>query len=201
MGDQLLPLSLTERTLYLCVDMQRIFLAEGPWPTPRMDRVLPVVAALANRHPERAVFTRFISPSVQTKCRACGGAITGAGALRPASAWISGCAGGDTAGGGACPPATVIGQNRYSSFAEPRLVEHLRQRETDALIVSGSETDVCVLATVLDAVDIGFRVIVVRDAVCSSSDERHEMLMRLYHTRYTEQIETADAATILARWE
>jgi nicotinamidase-related amidase len=92
-------------------------------------------------------------------------------------------------------------QNRYSSFSEPRLIEHLRQRETDALIVSGSETDVCVLATVLDAVDIGYRVIVVRDAVCSSSDEGHNMLMRLYHTRYTEQIETADAATILAWWE
>jgi nicotinamidase-related amidase len=54
------------------------------------------------------------------------------------------------------------------------------------------------LATVLDAVDISYRVIVVRDAICSSSDEGHEMLMRLYHTRYTEQIETADAATILA---
>ena len=100
-----------------------------------------------------------------------------------------------------CPPATVIDKTRYSAFAEPRLIEHLRQRETDALIVSGSETDVCVLATVLDAVDIGYRVIVVRDAVCSSSDQGHEMLMRLYHTRYTEQIETADAATILARWE
>jgi hypothetical protein len=25
--------------------------------------------------------------------------------------------------------------------------------------------------------------------------------MRLYHTRYTEQIETADAAAVLARWE
>jgi nicotinamidase-related amidase len=46
-------------------------------------------------------------------------------------------------------------QKRYSAFAEPRLIEHLRQRETDALIVSGSETDVCVLATVRDAVDIG----------------------------------------------
>jgi nicotinamidase-related amidase len=34
-----------------------------------------------------------------------------------------------------------------------------------------------VLATVLDAIDIGYRVIVVRDAVCSSSDEGHEMLM------------------------
>ena len=100
-----------------------------------------------------------------------------------------------------CPPATLIDKTRYSAFAEPRLIEHLRQRKTDALIVSGSETDVCVLATVLDAVDIGYRVIVVRDAICSSSDEGHDMLMRLYHTRYTEQIETADAATILARWE
>jgi nicotinamidase-related amidase len=53
---------------------------------------------------------------------------------------------------------------------------------------------------VLDAVDIGYRVIVVRDAVCSSSDEGHEVLMRLYHTRYTEQIETADAEAVLARW-
>ena len=57
------------------------------------------------------------------------------------------------------------------------------------------------LATVLDAVDIGYRVIVVRDAVCSSSNEDHDILMRLYHTRYTERIETTDAAIILTRWE
>ena len=56
------------------------------------------------------------------------------------------------------------------------------------------------LATVPDAVDIGYRVIVVRDAVCSSSDEGHDMLMRLYRTRYTEQIKIADAEEILARW-
>ena len=91
MGAQLLPLPPTERTVHLCVDMQRIFSAEGPWPTPWLDRVLLVVAALANRHPERTVFTRFIPPERQTRCRACGGAITGAGGLRPASAWISGC--------------------------------------------------------------------------------------------------------------
>ena len=100
-----------------------------------------------------------------------------------------------------CPPATIIDKTRYSAFAEPDLITHLQRREADTLIVSGSETDVCVLATVLDAVDIGYRVIVVRDAICSSSDEGHEMLMRLYHTRYTEQIETADAETILGRWE
>ena len=61
MGDQLLPHPLTERSFHLCVDMQRIFSVEGPWPTPWMEKVLPVALALANRHPERTVFTRFHS--------------------------------------------------------------------------------------------------------------------------------------------
>jgi nicotinamidase-related amidase len=99
-----------------------------------------------------------------------------------------------------CPPATVINKTRYSGFAEPELLSHLQAREADGLIVSGSETDVCVLATVLGAVDLGYRVILVRDAVCSSSDEGHDALMEIYHRRYTEQIEVADAKTILARW-
>ena len=56
-----------------------------------------------------------------------------------------------------------------------------------------------IVAALLALVDRG--VIVVRDAVCRSSDEGHDMLMRFYHIRYTEQTEIADAATILARWE
>jgi nicotinamidase-related amidase len=62
MADQLLPFPLTERSVHLCVDMQRIFSAVGPWPTPWMEKVLPVVGALVSRHPERTVFTRFIPP-------------------------------------------------------------------------------------------------------------------------------------------
>jgi nicotinamidase-related amidase len=62
MGDQLLPFPLTERSVHLCMDMQWIFSVEGPWPTPWMDRVLPIVAELASRHPERTVFTCFIPP-------------------------------------------------------------------------------------------------------------------------------------------
>jgi nicotinamidase-related amidase len=55
MGDQLLSLPVIERSVHLCVDIQRIFSDEGPWPTPWMDRVLPVVASLASRNPERTV--------------------------------------------------------------------------------------------------------------------------------------------------
>jgi hypothetical protein len=41
--------------------MQRIFSSEGPWATPWMERVLPVVTELAARNPEQTVFTRFIT--------------------------------------------------------------------------------------------------------------------------------------------
>lgn len=200
MSDRLLAVRLSEQSIHLCVDMQRLFSAEGPWPTPWMNKVLPVVVALAERYPERTVFTRFIPPErpehmpgmwrrYYTRWRVATREIVPLehSDLMPQLASL-------------CPPATVIDKTRYSAFADGSLVTHLRQRGADTLIVSGSETDVCVLATVLDAVDIGYRVIVVRDAICSSSDEGHEMLMRLYHTRYTEQIETADAETVLARW-
>ena len=91
MGDRLLPLRLTERSVHLCVDMQRIFSAEGPWPTPWMDRVLPVVAALANRHPERTVFTPFHSARASRPDPGTWQRYYRAGVLRPASAWIPGC--------------------------------------------------------------------------------------------------------------
>jgi nicotinamidase-related amidase len=201
MTNQLAPLPLTERSVHLCVDVQRIFSVDGLWPTPWMERVLPVITALARVHPERTVFTRFIPPERpeqmpgmwQRYYRRWRAATRTQLDLRllelmPPLAEL-------------CPPATVIDKTRYSGFAEPQLLAHLQERQADALIISGSETDVCVLATVLGAVDIGYRVIVVRDALCSSSDEGHDMLMRLYDTRFTEQIETADAETILSCWQ
>src|SRR5262245_56629439 len=62
MGDDLLPLPLTDKTVHLCIDMQRLFSTGGPWPTPWMPRVLPVVTEMVGRFPERTVFTRFITP-------------------------------------------------------------------------------------------------------------------------------------------
>jgi nicotinamidase-related amidase len=201
MADGLLPFPLTERSVHLCLDMQLLFSSAGPWPTPWMERVLPVIAALADRHPERTVFTRFIPPekpeqmpgmwqSYYARWRVATRACLDPRLLELMPPLAS-----------LCPPATVIDKTRYSAFAEPQLLTHLRERQADALIVSGSETDVCVLATVLGAVDLGYRVVVVRDALCSSSDEGHDMLMRLYDTRFTEQIETADAQTVLSRWK
>jgi nicotinamidase-related amidase len=98
------------------------------------------------------------------------------------------------------PPATVIDKTRYSAFVEPSLHRLLQERRADGLVVTGSRTDVCVLATVLGAVDLGYAVTVVTDAVCSSSDEGHDALLKVYRRRYSQQIATASAEEILKAW-
>jgi hypothetical protein len=52
----------------------------------------------------------------------------------------------------------AIDKTRYSAFSGSALRRHLQDRDADGLIITGSETDVCVLATVLSAVDLGYRV-------------------------------------------
>jgi nicotinamidase-related amidase len=191
---------LTPRSVHLCVDLQRLFSADGPWPTPWMERVLPKVAAIAERFPERTVFTRFITPErpedmpgiwqcyyekwrETTRARLDPRLLE----LMPRLARL-------------VPPAHVIDKTRYSAFALSGLAAHLRSRGADALVVTGSETDVCVLATVLGAVDRGFRVVLVTDGVCSASDEGHDCLLTIYRRRYSRQIEAADSETVLSCW-
>lgn len=189
-----------DRAAHLCIDMQRLFSSEGVWPTPWMDRVLPVVAEIADRHKERTIFTRFITPVnagdmpgmwrpyyrrwAQTTRQILHPDML---ELMPPLKVLT-------------PPATVIDKTRYSAFAGSGLSQHLVERGVDTLVITGSETDVCVLSTVLSAVDLGYRVIVVRDGICSSSDEGHDALLTVYSRRYSLQIEMADAQEILAMW-
>jgi nicotinamidase-related amidase len=179
MGAGLRPLPLTAQAVHLCIDMQLIFSGDGPWMTPWMERVLPVVQEMSERFPERTVFTRFITPQHAEDMPGTWRRYYEAWRettrdqldvrlleLMPSLRRL-------------IPPATVIDKTRYSAFFGPALLQHLRTGQTDALIVTGSETDVCVSATIMSAVDHGFRVILVRDGVCSSSDEGHDALLQL----------------------
>jgi nicotinamidase-related amidase len=197
---QSLKRPLTERSVHLCIDMQRIFSEEGPWPTPWMKRVLPVVISIVERHPERTIFTRFITPQRAEQMPGMWRQYyeawpeTTQENLEPHMLDLVSPLDQFT------PPAAVVNKPVYSAFARPELPALLAERKADALVVTGSETDVCVLATVLGAVDFGYRVIVVRDAICSSSDEGHDALLKVYGRRYGQQIELADAEDILSAW-
>jgi nicotinamidase-related amidase len=76
----------------------------------------------------------------------------------------------------------------------------LRDAGVDTLVITGGETDVCVFATMLGAIDWGFRVILVTDALCSSADETHDAMMNIYLNRFGEQVETVTTDTLLENW-
>lgn len=188
-------------TVHLCIDMQRLFTEEGPWPTPWMERVKPNVVRLVEARPTKTIFTRFIppersefAPGVWRRYYERWRAAT-RDQLDPRLLDL-------------VPPldqyasqAMIVDKPAYSAFSDPTLATRLKERGADGLIVTGSETDVCVLASVLDAVDLGLRVVIVEDAVCSSSDEGHDALMLLYHRRYSQQIETMTTQEVLEAWE
>jgi nicotinamidase-related amidase len=191
---------LTASTLHLCVDMQNLFGEETPWHTPWLKRVLPVVTELVERHPDRTIFTRFIPPAEPdamprawrkywerwrelTTSRINPSLLD---LVPPLNRYV--------------PPASVLDKSFYSPFHGTDLAQTLLARGIDTLIISGAETDMCVLAAVLDAVDLGMRVVLPEDALCSSADETHEALLTLYRKRFGQQIETASADTILACW-
>ncbi|MGE5158640.1 MAG: cysteine hydrolase family protein [Gemmatimonas sp.] len=185
-----------ENAVHLCVDMQRIFAKGGIWETPWMERVLPTIAEIAARYRERTVFTRFITPVAPEQAPgqwrryyerwplATRGSLGGAQLdLVPELARYA-------------PPAIVVDKPTYSGFFRSSLVEHLRARQVETVVVSGAETDVCVL----DAVDIGLRVVLVEDAVCSSSDAGHDALMTMYRLRFSEQIDLITSEALPDHW-
>jgi len=185
---------------HLCIDMQRLFSAEGPWPTPWMERVLPNVLKLVTRAPERTLFTRFLPPQTADEApgrwRAYYAKWSNATRERLDSKLIDLL----PALARFAPPAAVIDKPVYSAFATGELDRRLRNRSVDTLIMSGSETDVCVLASALAAVDHGYRVIIACDAVCSSADESHDNLLALFRRRFDVQIEASEAEEILDAW-
>jgi nicotinamidase-related amidase len=192
--------ALGAKCVHVCVDMQRLFAEETEWHTPWMERVLPVVRRIAEAHPAETIFTRFIPATrpgegagtwkryyerwASMTIERLGAARV---ALMPELAALA-------------PPAEVIDKHVYSPWVDTALEESLARRGADTIVVTGGETDVCVLATVLGAVDRGLRVVVATDALCSSSDETHDALMQLYHNRYGQQVETVPADAVLEAW-
>lgn len=191
---------LGDGAIHLCVDMQKMFDEGSPWQTSWLRKVLPHVICLCEAHPERTVFSKFI-PAMSSD------AAPGAWRryfrrweemtlrnidpsllelLPELQTFV--------------PPAAVVEKHTYSPWIGTHLLRSLLSRKVDTVVISGGETDVCVLATVLGAVDAGFRVIVTTDALCSSVDDTHDAIIDFYYERLQEQIEAAEVGEIVDCW-
>jgi nicotinamidase-related amidase len=186
--------------VHLSVDMQNIFARGGVWETPWMERVLPVIVDIASRYAPRTVFTRFITPMNPTdrpgRWRRYFGKWHRATRAELPSSELELV----PALQRFVPPARIMDKPAYSAFAESSLAAFLLEKSIRTLVITGAETDVCVLASILDAVDLGFRVVLVEDALCSSSDAGHDALMTLYRTRFSEQIELIKSQELPLLW-
>ena len=189
------------RAKHLCVDMQGIFTGNSPWAMPWFERILPNIHQLVALRPADSVFTRFIPADDP--------ASAGGSWHRYYRRWPTMTLAhldGDKLDLVPSllryvPPALVFDKRVYSPWCSGELQAVLTQSGVDTLLISGGETDVCVLSSVLGAVDIGYRVIVVSDAVCSSSDAAHDAMQSFFGERLSQQVETAETAEIIEAWQ
>ena len=89
----------------------------------------------------------------------------------------------------------------YDSFKNTELDKELKSLSVKTLIMTGVETDVCVLATVFSAVDLGYRVIMASDAMTSSNLQCHDFVLNSLTNRFDQQIEVASVDEILEKWK
>jgi nicotinamidase-related amidase len=174
-----------------------MFSENTDWRTAWMPRVVPKVIRLVEVVPSRTVFTRFIPPetsegmpgSWQRYYRRWHNMTRAE--LDPALLELV------PELDRFVPPARLFDKAVYSPWADGRLQQMLSSLHVDTLVISGAETEICVLATVLGAVDLGYRLIIATDAICSSADPTHDAMMEIYHSRYGMQVETAESAQLL----
>lgn len=186
---------------HICVDMQSMFAERTDWHAPWLRRVLPAVEALVERAPAQTVFTRFIPPPTPAQAH---------GAWRfhyerwpamtrerlppdlldivPSLARF-------------VPPARVFDKPVYSPWLDGRLDAKLRAEGVSTLAVSGGETDMCVLATVLGGIDLGYRIVLATDAVFGSADATHDDMLEIYRCRFGVQLTTCTTQELLDGWE
>jgi len=185
---------------HLCVDMQRLFLEPGAWHCPAGLEILPAISRLAAHGPGRTAFTRFITAERPEAARgqwrryyrrwaSVTRATVGEGAMALHESLLPLAA-----------PDRVFDKAVHDAFGSPAFAAFVELSAPSALILSGIETEVCVLATALSAVDRGIRVVVVVDAVASSDPAAHAACLQLIYPRFDQQVELADSAAVIAAW-
>lgn len=188
------------RLAHLCIDVQTMFAADTAWHTPWLDRVLPAIEALVERDASSTILTRFLPPASADDEKG-----TWQDYYRRWPSMTASSLSPDMVDilpslRRFVPPARVFDKNRYSPWLFGNLDATLRAGGVTTVLVSGGETDICVLATVLGAIDLGYRTILATDAVFGSADQTHDAALTVFHSRFGEQLVAATTGELLDNW-
>ena len=200
------------RTALLVVDMQRGFLDPGAaMEVPEARAIVPVVADLiarfrASRLP--VAFSQFVYSSAAPLLvgdlhpehrPAAPGAATGFG--RPSSSCLEGDPSVEVVAALAPAPGELaIRKHWYDAFAGTPLDGALRARGVRSLVVTGTMTDICVLATVVGAFNREYRVTVVEDGVATLWPEIQRATLDIIRRAYGRVVPAKVVADEMAAW-
>jgi nicotinamidase-related amidase len=186
--------------IHVCIDMQRIFAERTAWYTPSIPTILPAILRLTGHCPGRSVFTRFCTPP--TAADAPGNWRRYYERWAELTTDVLGAEMLDVIAELAAfsPPAQIADKTTYSAFESAGFCAVLDDLGCRCIIFTGVETDVCVLGTVMQAMDRGYRVIIAEDGVHSSSPEAHRAALDLIYRRFEDQLEIGPADEIIANW-
>ena len=93
---------------------------------------------------------------------------------------------------------TLLSKKYASCFFGTDLVSRLLAHNVDTLILTGCTTSGCVRATAVDACQVGFRPMVVREAVGDRSQAAHDQSLFDLDAKYADVVSTDEAVQYLA---
>jgi nicotinamidase-related amidase len=200
------------RTALVVVDMQRGFLDAGEaMQVPPAREIVPAIQKLLSvfrlkRLP--VVFTEFVysesAPvligSLHPEHRpAPPGAPRGFGL--PSSSCLEGTPSAETVPDLAPRPGEIVVRKRgYDAFAGTSLDTALRARSVTSLVVTGTMTDICVLATVTAALHREYRVPVVEDGVATLWPEIQRASLDIIGRAYGRVVTAKEVVDQVSSW-
>jgi len=189
------------RAMHIVIDMQRLFADHPDWAVKDIGRIRKEVQWMAEHKPGRTFWTRFIPAQ---NAEAAQGSWRRYYETWPTATLDGG--GGDyvdlliehrtLAGKGA-----VFDKPGFSAFTNEKFGAALQSAGIETVILSGVETDVCVWATALDAVDAGLFVVLARDALTSGSPEGHQATLEVIAPRFASQVAVMNHVELEAAWK
>jgi nicotinamidase-related amidase len=97
------------------------------------------------------------------------------------------------------PNELVLNKTSVDPFTTTRLAQHLRILDVDTVVVMGLWTNFVVESTTRTAGDYGYRVVVVRDACASNTEENHEFAIANILPMFATIADSADVCQALSR--
>ena len=189
------------RAMHIVIDMQRLFADHPDWAVKDIGRIREEVTWLAEHKPGRTFWTRFIPAQSAEAAKGSWrkyydawptATLDGGGAayvdLLPEHRTLAG-------------KAAIFDKGTFSAFSNEKFAGALNAAGIETLILSGVETDVCVWATALDAIDAGFFVVLARDALTSGTPEAHQAVLDVIAPRFAQQVAVMNHAELEAAWK